>query len=378
MADTYIGATGLTTIATNSTHSVGQAGEILLPQYLKYVAEQSFWEMFVGAQGSFKPFIAKHDLDRDKGDYIKFDLAAPLTAAPVTQTSEIWGSEEAMSFYQDNLLLGLSRKGVKRDKPMSQKRTVHDLTALMIGELKQWGVEYGYDYWVTRKMLGLDYNDYGGTAIGESATAHSLVAYGGDAISTGSIDASDIMDSELLWKLAEIARIGGTLGSTTARKFHPADRGEFGRGYHFVGHPFQISSLKHTAGSDWQEWQKFAAPRSESNKLFAGTGNLAGGVYTPVGMLHGVLVWEFAGLPLYTTWGSAGNVKGCEGLFLGAEAAMLGTGGEPEMVFEGGMYDEYVGIAVKVIMGFDRVIFNSIDNGSILVRTAGKQGYANA
>jgi N4-gp56 family major capsid protein len=375
MADEYIGAGNLWSVATNDPHLTGSAAEIQSTRLWKYVGEMSFWTQFMGPEGSFMPIIAKQDLTKEKGEIVHFYLATPDDDAPVRNDREIWGSEESTTLYQDGVLIGLVRHGKKVDKPLSVQRTKIDIVNYLYEAQRQWWVDKGPDDMITKKLTGSDYEDSNGVDIGEAATANTNVVYGGDAVSTGSIDESDKLTPDLIWKLSEAARMG-KIGSTSIRKIHPVSTAG-GPCYIFVGSPYQIGDLKHQAGSAWEDYQKYANVRGPDNPLFVGTGNLAGQLPTPVGKLYGVLIYEYYNMPLTTTWGVGGDVAGATGLLLGAEAGLFAHCYGPDWATAGGWYDEYIGVAVKALMGFDKAYFNSLDNGVIAVKTAAKIHYTN-
>jgi hypothetical protein len=141
---------------------------------------------------------------------------------------------------------------------------------------------------------------------------------------------------------------------------------------------YAIGDLKYAAGSAWEDYQKYANARGNDNPLFTGTGNLAGQLPMPVGKLYGVLIYEYYGMPTATTWGVGGTINGCTGLLLGAEAGCYAHCYGPEWAQAGGWYDEYIGVGVKALLGFQKARFNSIDNAVIAVKTAGQIHYTNS
>jgi hypothetical protein len=166
----------------------------------------------------------------------------------------------------------------------------------------------------------------------------------------------------------------GVVGSSTKRKLFPVSLQTGGMGYKVFLHPYQTWNL--VRDPDWQSiWQMDV--RGQNTQLIKGTGNLNTQAYQPFARIADMEIWEYPGLLTYTNWGAGGNVKGAKGLFCGAQAGLLAYCRGPEWIEEMGMYKEYFGVMFRMVMGFDKATFNSIDNGVIALNTAADNHYTN-
>jgi N4-gp56 family major capsid protein len=313
-------------VATNSSHIAGYTGEAQVRELWYTVWESSFWETFMG-DGEDAIIQTKHELQRDRtGDIVHFYLIGEDTGAPIDNSYEAWGSEETSTIYQDSVTLGLIRHSKRIVKPMSQQRSIFDLTELIRKIHEQWWIDEGFDKMITRKLCGLSYYDAGGSTpsdiIGEAATANTNVMYGGDAVSENTIDSSDKLTLELLYKAREAAQMG-VVGSTTARKIAPASvYGE--RNYIVVLHPYQIYDL--TQDPDWRTTFLYGDVRGSANELIRDKGNLPGMKYTPFAKIEDMLIFSYRNMPTFTG-GVSGQEPGAYGLFLGRQAGLFAFGG---------------------------------------------------
>jgi N4-gp56 family major capsid protein len=310
------------------------------------------------------------------GYEMSFELIDADTEAPIDNNYEAWGNEEASSIYTDQVQLGLARHAKKILVPMAEQMSTHDLRETLYSIQEQWWIEYGFDKWITNKMTGSDFHDDAGTPkdIGEAATTNTNIMYGGDATGTGDIDVADKIDLSVISKLQEGARMG-IVGSSTKRKIFPIQTNT-GAYYALILHPYQVYDLKETDG--WGQAQREAALRGPENLIFSGTGNLAAQLPQAIGYWNGVLIYEYVNMPTATTWGVPGTIAGATGLLLGTQAGLLAYGRGPEWIEEMGLYSEYFGVMIRVVMGFDKATFNSIDNGCIALKTAANYHYTNA
>jgi hypothetical protein len=345
-----------------------------------------------GVEGSGMPVIMKSELKDKPGDFIHMFFVSEIDEAPSDQGQIMWQNGAALLLYQDSVGLGVIKKNIGIDVPMSGQRSVHDLVSMRFKALTNWFVQRGPELMLIHRLTGETYYDAADVEIGgwtgsvstdpgigpdtNPTLTRTNIYYGNDATSEATIDAADILTPGDIWKLVEACRVGiigavhGGGSAVTMRKFYPID--VMGGTYVGVFHPYQIGDLKHAAGSEWVDFQKFANLRGNDNPLFTGTGNLAGQAPTPIGMLYGMLIYDYVRMPVHTDWGEGSNVLGCSGLVLGAEAIAYAEGFGPQWTTEIGRHDEESEIAVKLIAGAKVLQWNSIDNGSIVVKTAGK------
>lgn len=379
-------ATGSVTRASNADY-LGPA-EKWATELIHAIGEASFWSRFM-SESENSIIQNKIQWGVGQGDYFHFHLINALSNAPIDNSYEAWGSEEVPSTAEDTVQAGLVRHAVKIPKPMFELQSPYNIRRELYTLQKQWWIEYGIDKWITRKLSGLTFYDAGGTAdstdnIGENATANSSILYGGSATSTATVTDSDVFLPELLSKAKISARVGVKDAAGNAIwKMRPimTDGGEY---YVAVLHPYQVYSMKHNAASQWKEAQLQAGVRGPENLIFRGTGGMAGQLPQPVGIWDGVLIYEYPNIATATDWGDTGAVQGATGLFLGAQAGLFGWALGPQWIEEDYFYDEYYGVMVRVVAGFDKAMFaptvggTARDHAVIALKTAAKHPYANA
>ncbi len=386
-----------TTIPTNTSHIAGSAGEVMSRAIHRAIHERGLLMSMKGDEGSMMPVIFKSELKDQPGDFIHMYFASKIVEQPSDQGKIMWRNGTKIRLYQDSVGLGVIKKNIGIDLPMSGQRSIHNLVKLRFNALSTWFDDYGPELMLISRLTGETYYDaadieiggWVGSASGGSSsytgigpdsnptlTTNFNYYYGNDATSEATIDASDILTPGDIWKLVESCRMGiigaNHAGGTvkTMRKFHPIPI--MGGMYVGIFHPYQIGDLKYAAGSEWIDFQKFANLRGNDNPLFTGTGNLAGQAPTPIGMLYGMLIYDYVRMPVHTDWGEGSNVLGCSGLVLGGEAIAYAEGFGPEWTTEIGRHKEESEIAVKLIAGAKVLEWNDIINGSIVVKTAGK------
>lgn len=374
-----------TTIPTNTSHLAGSAGEVVSEKLHRAMLESNLLlGSFTGGEQSGQPVIAKRDLKKGKGDMIHMLFISDLAVQPLDQGKAMWQSTNRLQLYQDSVGLGVIKQAIGHDRPMSEQRNTFDLLKADYAALERWFVNYGPELMLVRRLTGETYYDTTDVEIGGWSGSASTdpgigpdtnptltctnIMYGGDATSEATIDETDVLSPAMIWKAVEACRVG-KLGSTTMRAFAPIPVA--GGKYVGIFHPYAIGDLKYAAGSEWIDYQKYANLRGNDNPLFAGTANYAGMYPTPIGELYGMLIYDYIKMPTHTDWGS-GAVNGASGLVLGSEAIAYAEGFGPEWTQEVLRHNEGVEIGVKLVAGAKVLQWNSIDNASIVVKTAAK------
>ena len=115
----------------------------------------------------------KRDLEGNPGDQLTFTLLRGLTGAGVTGDDVLEGQEEQMNHFSDTVVLDQVRNAVRLKGRLSERRTAFDQRTSAKNVLKKWLAEYIDDDCFTQFTTG---------------TAASRIVYGGDAVSTATID----------------------------------------------------------------------------------------------------------------------------------------------------------------------------------------------
>ena len=309
----------------------------------------------------------KDEFIKEPGYQVKFDLLsepAMSTDGPtagVTNSTTLWGSEGAMTYYQEICTIFLMREG-RRTNRYSNQLTKHDVMKDGEAHLKLWS-KYTMDKMIFNVLAGEIFS-VGGTQMippdSGAAETNSNIIYGGDASSEATIDDTDVFDTSCIDRAKESA-LAGIVDSTTIWKPRPVivDGNEH---YVCIIHPFQEFDLKQD--ERWISAQEHAGVRGSDNPIFKGS----------IGMWNGVIIYVHNYIRQHTDWGSAGVTNGATALFLGAQAGCLvkAKPGDWQVHFQEDDYKMKMGVAIEYFGGFVKTRFNSLDLATIAIKTAAK------
>lgn len=309
------------------------------------------------------------DLEKERGDVIKYDLLALLDPTNYGRPGEatLKGSEVAMSYYQDSVQIDQLRQGIIYGS-LSQQRTLHDLRADAKNNLADWWARV-LDQFMFAQLAGTGAGNAGLEAILTGGVADT--DFLGCALTA--VDSAHILDGTAgpmtlarITTLRERAKVGPGGTTPIIRPIRTEDGEDI---YVLVLHPAQITSLKNEA-SGWRTFVQNARERGTSNPLFTGA----------VGMWDGVVIYESNYVPRgadaagrYTLAAEGANNN--YGIFLGAQAGHIAFGnpysklnrmrdiGETTELFtfteDVDDYGERTGVGSAAIFGMKRAIFNS-------------------
>lgn len=323
--------TGLTT-SSNETKKLWEE------QLFRDAVKQSYFARFMG--GSESIVHVKSDLEKGKGDRIRFTIRMRLSGSGVGEGETLEGNEENLTTYTFDLDLVQLRHAVRDDGAMSRQRAVYDISAESRMALQDW---------ITEQIDQKCFN-----ALQSSPTK---AMYGGDATSDATIEAADLLTPALISKVKTWALTGGNRSQTPLRPVNIEGK----KHYVMVIHPDQAYDLK--TNSDWESAQQYANVRGMSNPLFTGA----------LGMWDNVIIHEHENVTLSTTLGAGSNVAGAKAIFMGAQALVWGWGQRPEVVQKKFDFDNEMAYATGMIYGVEKPVFNSLDYGSISVVTSRTQ-----
>jgi N4-gp56 family major capsid protein len=122
-----------TSIATSHGLSVEAWEDSIYQEYLDRL-------IFAGYMGTDpnSVILVKEQLAKGPGDTINVGLRAAVDGAGVTGTATLEGSEEAMSFFNQQVVIDLFRNGVRLDGVMSSQRVSFDLRNEAKSALADW------------------------------------------------------------------------------------------------------------------------------------------------------------------------------------------------------------------------------------------------
>ena len=309
----------------------------------------------------------KTDLEKNAGDKITYGLRMKLRGAGVTGDGTLEGNEEALTYYSDSILIDQLRHAVRSKGKASEQRVPYNMRATAREALATWWAERfdellfvylsgarGVDSTLT---LPLSFTSFAGNSLSVPDAAHIQYA---DGLAKATIVNTAKMDLAEIDSLVEKAE-------TVDPMIQPIMvNGE--KRYVLLIHPYQATDLRtNSSTGQWQDIQKAAAARGNSNPIFKGS----------LGVYNGVILHAHRNVVRFSDGGSGSNVALARALFLGAQAGAIafGNGGGEsvaryswkEELFD---YGNQLGVAAGSIFGVKKTIFNSKDFGVIALDTA--------
>lgn len=327
--------------------------------------KQALKQMYLSKFSSTKDssiFQVKSELTKAKGDKITFGLRMKLSGAGVTGDSDIETAEEAMVFYDDQVVVDLRMNAVKAAGKMTLQRTAYNIKAEAKDALADWAAEI-LDEDMVYALSGIA-NAAGTIAVNAPST--NRVWYGGQT-SAGVVTANLASDAAIT---SSTDHLFGTkvisLIKRKAKAASPKIRPVMVDGkemYVILISPLQNKSLR--ADADWLNAQRNANWRGSKNPIFDG----ADGVW------DNVVVHEYDRILTRALGESfeAGDVCGiatARALFCGAQAGVIGWAQYLAWYEKMFQYGRVPGVATDMIYGVKKTEYNSEDFGVIAVDTA--------
>jgi len=308
---------------------------------VKLWSEELFRDMiiepfFAKMQGGSSAIVhTKEDFMAKKGDRLRFAIRNRLTGAGVTNGETLRGKEESLVSNTTDLTLNEYRHAVSYDSLLSDQRAMFSLPEETRTAIKDWAVE---------KVDELFFD-----AINASP---SKIVYSGSATSTATI--ADKITPSLISKLRAIAKTGDNRAFTPIKPVK-VDGGEY---YVLLVHPHQAYDLK--IDSTFTQAQREAQARSEKNPIFTGA----------LGVWDNVIIKESERVPVTVDWGAGGSTAGAKAVLLGQQSLVCGYGMRPQIVEDEFDYGAEKGVAIQLIFGTAKPVFDGNDYGSMAVYTA--------
>ena len=289
---------------------------------------------FIGPSETNDIIVEFPDLMKEQGYQLTFGQIRDLSGAGVSGDSDMEGNEEVPDVYDDAITLNQKRNAIRTKGKLSDQYPDDKRVRMWAKDLlKQWMADT------------IDQDIF--TALGTSPTK---VLYGGDATSTGSIEAGDYFTTNLASKF-----------QAYARKASPLIIGKSIKGSKWlviVISPDQAFDLK-TRDAAWAQAQRDARVRGDDNPIFTGR----------EGTWDRCVIHSHERVAIATTWGGSSTTVGATALGMG-----VGSGGIAyakrkiwnEKTFD---YKNKVGFCIGSIYGITKAVFNSADNAVVALRT---------
>lgn len=302
----------------------------------------------------------KTETSKSRGDQVTVGLRMQLSGNGVSGDSTLEGSEEALTTYSDAVVINQLRHAVRSDGRMSQQRVNFDIREEAYQGLKDWMADR-IDTWFFNQVCGntaqTDTRFTGMQSVTAPAATRQLWTEAGTTDDTNLDSSGDDFSITQIDKAVATAKTA----SPTIRPVRVDGKDM----YVMFLHPYQVYQMRtNTNTAQWADIQKAAmmGGKVESNPIFTG----ALGVYNNVILHESTRVTT--GVTSTTTVVS--NVR--RAVFCGAQAALLAFGQDntdQKLTWEEELFDygNQLGVAVGLIGGLKKTIFNSVDFGAIVV-----------
>jgi N4-gp56 family major capsid protein len=300
------------------------------------------------------------------GDTVYVGLRMQLSGAGIAGDDTLEGSEEALTYYRDSVVIDQIRNAVRSSGKASEQRVPYSMREQAREALSDWiagMLDLSFFNQIAGYTTESDTRKTGMQATTAATTGRILVANsgaGGSASTEASLSTVATPATNAILKLADIDRCVA-YAKTASPMIRPVKVG--GDDYYVMFlHPNQVWKLRSdTNTAQWNDIQKAAMMGGQirDNPLFTGA----------LGIYNGVVLHESARVPL-TVASADGNFR--RAIFCGAQSAVVAFGQDnsgmktsySEELFD---YGNQLGVAAGLIWGLKKCQFNSADFGTIVV-----------
>lgn len=305
-------------------------------------------QFFRPAKGANNVIQLKADFTKEAGYKMTEGLIMPFSSAGVVNDELLEENEEAPDFHSMTWTISQLRNAGRYAGEETQQATEYNLPREFRDGLGDWMAEIR------------DEDIF--TAISTSCTK---IMYVNSRAGTGTVVATDLLTLDYVAKARTYAK------STADPKIPPLKITKKGMKtsyrYMFVMHDHVSYDLA-INDATYQQVTREAERRGGGNPLFTG-------------MLidwQGVILYDHDNCTIFTGWGTGSDVNGAESYLMGRQAAIVGVGGYRingkngylkwvEKKFD---YDNQFGVAVGIIKGEAKSVYNSKDFSVVAVRSA--------
>lgn len=322
-----------TTIATGDAVTVKRWD----PKFVKQANKKIFFASMTGKDEN-NIVQTKLDLTKGPGDRITIPLFPRFAGAGVQGDVDIEGNEEAITPQSDNVSIDFYANAFRVGGLLTEQRSPDELRRTAREQLSIWLGE-------KVDQLGFDAIEASPTLI-YSENSDTLTKNG----PTASVVAADLIEPHM----ASFLRHAANTQSPKIKAIKQGGRDTFV----LLMHPHCAYDMKND--STYTNYHRDADVRDpKDNYLFK-----AG-----MGTIDDVLLYEHENVAVATTWG-AGAVYGARNKFMGAQAMALAWARFPFLVEKRFQYGTKWGAMVGAVLGFRKLVFNSLDFGLAELRTA--------
>ena len=280
-------------------------------------------------------------MEEGKGKDVTFGLVSQLSGSAITGDSSLEGNEQSLSTYSNTVSTNQKRLAVRDTGKFANSKVLYDFRSTALDLLKTQYAEL-----IDADIFSALTKTSGTHAYYYSASTSAYASSDPKAQTLTNISLADISAMKTL------AQIGGSANY----RMRPirVDGNDY---YVLVLHPEVAYDLFEL--DEFQQMQREAQQRGESNPLFSGA----------LGIYNGVVIHAHEGVNTFDNGGGAA-VKGSRNLFMGAQAACFAESSDMMWVEKTFDYGNQLGISASKIYGVDISDYNSKDYGVIQYLTS--------
>lgn len=297
------------------------------------------------------------DTEKGAGDQVRVPLRMQLSGRGADETEALEGNEESLLTYYDTLLINEIVHATRNKTTMAQQRVPWSIRSEGANAIRDWYRDR-IDTWFFNAITGntaqtdVLYTGQNSTTAPTSASGNTRILYTGGHGSEASISTTNTFNLSLLDAAVEQAK-------TATPLIRPVMVGSAEYYVAFL-HPWQVTAMRtNTSTGQWLDIQKAALSGGEieNNPIFTGA----------LGVYNGVVLHDSTRIPAAPT---NSNVR--RAVFCGAQSAAMAFGkgysGESARYVEDSFdYGRQFGQSVQTIAGIKKMVFNSIDFGTIVL-----------
>lgn len=345
-----------TSISTSSALAMEQWEAELFKQYLGELRFKPFM-----STSASSPIVVKENLMKTKGDTVNVGFRAALTGAGVTGTSALEGNEEALSFYNQAVIVDIIANAVRIDGRMTEQRVAFDMRNEAKDALAQWAAHKVQDD-IAVEFNSIDGVTYGSASEGQKdtwLTNNADRVLFGAAVANGvsndhSVALATVDSTTDVLNPAQIS-LAKRLAKLSNPKIEPIKVDNGVEMYVMMVHPYCFRDLMNH--STFATAQREVFPRLGENHPI-----LKGQVFA---YWDGVLVIESEDVLLLSNVGSGGNTNVAGNVLLGAGSILYAQGGvdgqRMSWVEQSFDYNRKVGFSTSMCYGIEKARYNSKD-----------------
>lgn len=322
----------------------------------------------------------KEDLKKSKGDTITMSLTAKLSGNGVAGDDELEGNEEAMSSYEESILIDQIRNAVRLTGKLDEKKNGFNMRTAAKEDLSTWVAEFK-EKQIFMKLAGvtnITLTDIYGTVVGaralwsntptQIAAADTNAGYGNRYLCADYVaGATSLVATDILTPLLIDRAKAKIVQANPIIKPLKVDGQDL---YVMFVHPRQAYDLRRNA--EFQQAMREAMNRGKDNPIFSGA----------LGIWNGIVIHEHRYVPYLdidvaldnfsspTVGTDFATVDAYRAILCGQNACGFADAGGVTWTEEKFDYQNKTGFEIGFIGGFDKLMFNSLENGVVVIDTA--------